>query len=175
MPPIPFPMPPLIFTAVKDICKINTFEKLPHILFDEVYCQHFDFATRLFSATTTDLFLYDVLQFFSADHSYFAFFPSPLVARSNSLQSVPLPLRLTWSHLRLKIPVQPLKFVCQSRFCECFSTQPMKELNSTVLCFTCNRQSDESLSPLLSRTNKGYTSCMYVKATRCCSAELFIP
>ena len=64
MPPIPFPMPPLIFTAVKDICKINTFEKLPHILFDEVYCQHFDFATRLFSATTTDLFLYDVLQLF---------------------------------------------------------------------------------------------------------------
>ena len=33
-----FPMSPLFNTAVKDICAINTFEKLLHILFSEVYC-----------------------------------------------------------------------------------------------------------------------------------------
>ena len=37
MPPMPFPMPPLFNTAVKDICAIETFEKLPNILFSEVY------------------------------------------------------------------------------------------------------------------------------------------
>ena len=34
---IPFPMPPLFNTAVKDICAINTFEKLFNILLSEVY------------------------------------------------------------------------------------------------------------------------------------------
>ena len=38
MPPMPFPMPLLFITAVKDICAINTFEKLLNILFSEVYC-----------------------------------------------------------------------------------------------------------------------------------------
>ena len=38
MPPMPFPMPPLFITAVKDICAINTFEKLLNILCSEVYC-----------------------------------------------------------------------------------------------------------------------------------------
>ena len=37
MPPMPFPIPPLFNTVVKDICAINTFEKLLHILFSEVY------------------------------------------------------------------------------------------------------------------------------------------
>ena len=37
MPPMPFPMPLLFITAVKDICAINTFEKLLNILFSEVY------------------------------------------------------------------------------------------------------------------------------------------
>ena len=36
MPPMPFPMPSLFNTAVKDICAINTFEKLPNILFGKV-------------------------------------------------------------------------------------------------------------------------------------------
>ena len=38
MPPMPFLMPPLFNTAVKDICAINTLEKLLNILFSEVYC-----------------------------------------------------------------------------------------------------------------------------------------
>ena len=38
MPPMPFPMPPLFITAVKDICAINAFEKLLNILYSEVYC-----------------------------------------------------------------------------------------------------------------------------------------
>ena len=64
MPPMPFPMPPLFNTAVKDICAINTFEKLLHILFSEVYCWHFGFITLLFSATTTDMSLYEVFNLF---------------------------------------------------------------------------------------------------------------
>ena len=38
MPPMPFPMPRLFITAVKDVCTINTSEKLLKILFSEVYC-----------------------------------------------------------------------------------------------------------------------------------------
>ena len=38
LPPMPFPIPPLFNTAVKDICAINTFEKLLHILLSEVNC-----------------------------------------------------------------------------------------------------------------------------------------
>ena len=49
MPPIPFPMPPLFVTAVKDICAINTFEKLLNILFSEVSCWHFGFTTPFFN------------------------------------------------------------------------------------------------------------------------------
>ena len=48
MPPMPFPMPPLFVTAVKDICVINTFEKLLKILFSEVYCWYFGFTTLVF-------------------------------------------------------------------------------------------------------------------------------
>ena len=33
---MPFMMPPLFITAVKDICAINTLEKLLKILFSEV-------------------------------------------------------------------------------------------------------------------------------------------
>ena len=41
-------MPPLFNTAVKNVCTINTFEKLLNILFSEVYChmsalQHYCF------------------------------------------------------------------------------------------------------------------------------------
>ena len=64
MPPMPFPMPPLFITAVKDICTNNTFEKLLKVLFSEVSCWHFGFTTPLFSATTTDMSLYDVLTLF---------------------------------------------------------------------------------------------------------------
>ena len=64
MPPMPFPMPPLFITAVKDICTNNTFEKLLKVLFSEVSCWHFGFTTPLFSATTTDISLYDVLTLF---------------------------------------------------------------------------------------------------------------
>ena len=59
-----FPMPPLFITAGKHICAINTFEKLLDILFSEVYCWYFGFTTLLFSATITDMSLYDVLALF---------------------------------------------------------------------------------------------------------------
>ena len=74
---MPFPMPLLFITAVKDICAINTFEKLLNILFSEVYCLYFGFTTLLFSATITDTSLYEVL---TAGHSYFGlfFFPHSL-------------------------------------------------------------------------------------------------
>ena len=77
MPPMPFPMPPLFITAVKDICAINTSEKLPNILFREVYCRYFGFTTPLFSTTITDMSLYDVLNLFPADHAYFNLFFFP--------------------------------------------------------------------------------------------------
>ena len=48
-------MPSLFIKAVKDICIINTFEKLLNILFSEVNCLHFGFTTPLFSATTNDV------------------------------------------------------------------------------------------------------------------------
>ena len=38
MSPMPFPVPPFFITTVKDICTINTFEKLLNILLSEVYC-----------------------------------------------------------------------------------------------------------------------------------------
>ena len=64
---MPFRMPPmplLFIIAVKDICAINTFEKLLNILFSEVYCWYFGFTTLLFSATITDKSLYEVLNLF---------------------------------------------------------------------------------------------------------------
>ena len=64
IPPVPFPMPLLFITAVTDICAINTFEKLLKILFSEVYRWHFGFTTPLFSATSTDMSLYEVLTLF---------------------------------------------------------------------------------------------------------------
>ena len=64
MPPMPFSMSPLFITAVKDICAINTFEILLNILFSEVYCWYFGFATLLFSATITDMSLYEVFNLF---------------------------------------------------------------------------------------------------------------
>ena len=64
MQPMPFPIPALFNIAVKDICAINTFEKLFHILLSEVYCSHFGFTTLLLSATTTDMSLYEVLNLF---------------------------------------------------------------------------------------------------------------
>ena len=65
MQPMPFPIPALFNIAVKDICAINTFEKLFHILLSEVYCSHFGFTTLLLSATTTDMSPYEVLNLFS--------------------------------------------------------------------------------------------------------------
>ena len=66
MPPMPFPMPLLFITVVKDIIlfAINTFEKLLNILFSEVYCWYFGFTTLLFSATITDMSLYELLNLF---------------------------------------------------------------------------------------------------------------
>ena len=58
-------MPLLFITAVKDICAINTFEKLLHILLSEVYYSDFGFTTQLLSETTTDMSLYEVLNLFS--------------------------------------------------------------------------------------------------------------
>ena len=82
MPPMPFPMPPLFITAVKDICAINTFEKLLNILFSEVYCWYFGFTTLLFSATITDMSLYEVLNLFPRWPLIFrSFLHPPLVAR----------------------------------------------------------------------------------------------
>ena len=65
MQPMPSPIPALFNIAVKDICAINTFEKLFHILLSEVYCSHFGFTTLLLSETTTDMSLYEVLNLFS--------------------------------------------------------------------------------------------------------------
>ena len=66
MPPMPFPMPPLFITALKDIYSaINTFEKLLNILFSEVYCKHFGFTILLFSATITGMSSYELLNLFS--------------------------------------------------------------------------------------------------------------
>ena len=82
MPPMPFPIPPLFNTAVKDICAINTFEKLLDILFSEVYCWYFGFTTLLFSATITDMSLYDVLVLFPRWPLVFrSLLLPPLVAR----------------------------------------------------------------------------------------------
>ena len=65
MQPMPFPIPALFNIAVKDICAINTFEKLLHILLSEVYYSDFGFTTQLLSETTTDMSLYEVLNLFS--------------------------------------------------------------------------------------------------------------
>ena len=68
--------------AVKDICAINTFEKLLNILFSEVYCWHFGFRRLLFSATITDMSLYEVLNLFTRWPLVFqSFLRPPLVAR----------------------------------------------------------------------------------------------
>ena len=61
---MPFPMPLLFITAVKDVCATKTFEKLLNILFSEVYCCYFGFTTFLFSETTTDMSLHEVLNLF---------------------------------------------------------------------------------------------------------------
>ena len=82
MPPMPFPMPLLFITAVKDICAINTFEKLLNILFSEVYCWYFGLTTLLFSPTITDMSLYEVLNLFLRWPLVFQpFLHRPLVAR----------------------------------------------------------------------------------------------
>ena len=57
MSPMPFPIPPLFIRAVKDICAINTFQKLLKILFSDIRCRYFGFTALLFSATTTDMSL----------------------------------------------------------------------------------------------------------------------
>ena len=75
------PMPPLFITAVKDICTINTLEKLFNILCSDVYYWHFGFTTS-FSTTTTDMFLYDLLKLFPRWPLVFlSFLLPPLVAR----------------------------------------------------------------------------------------------
>ena len=82
MPPMPFPMPPLFITSVKDIYAINTFEKLLNISFSEVYCWHFGCTTPLFSVTTTDRSLYEALTLFPRWRLVFrSFLLPPLVAR----------------------------------------------------------------------------------------------
>ena len=82
MPPIPFPMPPLFITAVKDICAINTFEKLLNILFSEVSCWHFGFTTPFSPFFTIDMSLYEVLTLFPHWPFVFrSFLLPPLVAR----------------------------------------------------------------------------------------------
>ena len=82
MQPMPFPIPPLFITAVKDICAINTFEKLLNILFSEVYCWHFGFKRLLFSATITDMWIYEVLTLFTRwPLVFWSFLHPPLVAR----------------------------------------------------------------------------------------------
>ena len=82
MPPMPFQIPPLFNTAVKDICAINTFEKLLNILFSEVYCWHFGFRRLLFSATITDMSLYELLNLFTRWPLVCrSFLHPPLVAR----------------------------------------------------------------------------------------------
>ena len=79
MPPMTFPILPLFITAVKDIWKI---EKLLNILFSEVYCWHFGFRRLLFSATKTDMSLYEVLNLFTRWPLVFrSFLHPPLVAR----------------------------------------------------------------------------------------------
>ena len=98
MQPMPFPIPALFNIAVKDICAINTFEKLFHILLSEVYCSHFGFTTLLLSATTTDMSLYEVLNLFPADHLYFLTASliardvvTPLITQANDLEENPGP------------------------------------------------------------------------------------
>ena len=81
MPPMPFPIPLLFITAVKDICAINTFEKLLNILFSEVCCWYFSFTTLLFSTTITDISLYEVLNLFPHwPLVFWSFLLPPLVA-----------------------------------------------------------------------------------------------
>ena len=79
MPSMHFPMPLLFITAVKDICAINTFEKLLNILFSEVYCWYFGFTTLLFSATITDMSLYELLNLFPRWPLVFRSFLHPLL------------------------------------------------------------------------------------------------
>ena len=82
MPPMPFPMPSLFITAVKDVRAINTFEKLLNILISEVYCWYFGFTTLLFSATITDMSLFESLNLFPRWPLVFRFLLlPPLVAR----------------------------------------------------------------------------------------------
>ena len=64
MPLMPFPMPPLFITAVKDICTINTFEELLNIYLAKYIVNILALQTLLFSATTTDMSLYEVLKLF---------------------------------------------------------------------------------------------------------------
>ena len=78
---MPFPIPIMFITAVKDICATNTFEKLLNILFSQVStllknCLTFYLAKYTvdihisalqhycFSATITDMSLYEVLNLF---------------------------------------------------------------------------------------------------------------
>ena len=77
MPPMPFPMPLLFITAVKDVCATKTFEKLLNILFSEVYCWYFGFTTFLFYETTTDMSLHEVLNLFLRWPLVFRYFLHP--------------------------------------------------------------------------------------------------
>ena len=56
---MPFPMPPLFITAVKDICPINTFRNILFYFINILALQ-----ILFFSATTTDMSLYEVLKLF---------------------------------------------------------------------------------------------------------------
>ena len=72
----------LLLLAVKDICAINTFEKLFNILFSEVYCWYFGFTSLLLSATITDMSLNEVLNLFPRWPLVLrSFLHPPLVAR----------------------------------------------------------------------------------------------
>ena len=56
---MPFPMPPLFITAVKDICAINSFRNILFYFINILALQ-----ILFFSATTTDMSLYEVLKLF---------------------------------------------------------------------------------------------------------------
>ena len=78
------PMPLLFITTVKDICTINTFEKLLNILFSEVYYWCFGFTTLLFSGTITDMSPYEVLNLFPRRPLVFRSFLHPWCSNSRN-------------------------------------------------------------------------------------------
>ena len=78
------PMPLLFITTVKDICTINTFEKLLNILFSEVYYWCFGFTTLLFSGTITDMSPYELLNLFPRWPLVFRSFLHPWCSNSRN-------------------------------------------------------------------------------------------